>query len=154
MIEKYSMLWGKCRSCGAEFEMIGESVLEDGLILLSEKTLYPAQIKWNKDPFFYEVGKIVDEIAKHKGYSPGKLGDVFQKIFGQLCDLAPDGSQYNMTEVTHCPYCASNQVDWGPFEPPIVKELEIEDVPHTIWDELTKEEKVAKVKHLLNNSFK
>mgnify|MGYP005610427775 FL=1 len=136
----YKYLCGKCntsfKSPGISGEIYGE------FLLRSEKASEVAYLNAFKDSFFEEVGKIFDEVVKHKSIGNFVCSDIFQSIFSESCDLAEDGTKYRIDLQPLCPNCGSRKMSsWGPVKPVEYIAEDIKGVSHKHWATLTYDEK-------------
>lgn len=140
---------GICEACGARFEFVSDSV--DGFRLLrSKNNLLPAKVLYFEDIVFDEVYSLVKQRYQNSGLTELEIAKRFDCVFGKICDLAPDGSVYDMSGKVYCPKCHSDNTDYGPTSPPkYVDEEEIPNVTHRQWDALDPEQKKLTVENLL-----
>ncbi len=131
---KFLIFWNKCKKCGFTFETLSDPGLYSFRLLLSEKKQQPAIVKCDDDKAFSEVYQIVKRLLKPKGYNDIRIANRFDQIFGDICDLAPDGSRYNMTGEKNCPTCGSNDIDFGPYDPEVYREENPPEITHDQWD--------------------
>ena len=130
----------KCKKCGTAFkaptsDSYGEFVMrsEHGeLVYLSaiESEVYLA------------VGKMIDDNPKLKSLDEMDRATILQEIFGIACDLASDGTRYQITNPPICPNCQSNKMaSWTPTYPPELVNEPVKSATHVSWNKLTDKEK-------------
>jgi hypothetical protein len=149
MIIKSHLFWCKCRQCGREFDSLTDVSWDEIRLLLSKKDRLPAIVICNEDPVFEEIWQIVKDVLYPQELFDSELATRFNQVFGELCDLAPDGSLYDMSGKFLCLNCGSSSVDYGPTDPPLFKEVDAPVVTHRHWDRLVMDQKVARIKSLL-----
>jgi hypothetical protein len=148
---KFLIFWNKCNKCGFSFETLSDPGLYSFRLLLSEKEQHPAIVKCDDDPAFSEVYLIVDRLLKNKGYKTIQIANIFDKIFGGICDRAPDGSRYNMTGEKNCPNCSSKDIDFGPFDPEVYREESPPEITHNQWDILDDRNKEKEIERRIKS---
>lgn len=148
-MRKYLIFWNRCKKCGYEFETLSDPSDYSIRLLLSVKTQKPAIVMCDIDPAFKEIYKMVEEYFLPKGYPSIQIAEIFDEIFGKICDLAPDGSSYDMSGRRRCIKCKSDNIDYGPTEPPVYREEVLPKVSHTSWDNYTYNEKAVLVEQLI-----
>ncbi len=148
---KFSIFWNKCNECGFSFETLSDPGLYSFRLLLSEKEHRPAIIKCDNDPAFSEVYEIVERLLKNKGYKTIQRAGIFNKVFGYICDRAPDGSRYNMSGERKCPNCGSVDVSHGPYNPAVYQEENPPDVTHDQWDILDDHSKEKEIERRIRS---
>ena len=139
-MNSYLIFWAKCKQCSHEFEYLGT---RDGTRQLRHpKNMRNAvEVSW-LDPVFKEVGKIVDRFIADEGLDPIPASNIFDVVFGNVIDPAPDGTHYDMTGIHWCPNCGSNSMSGhGPTAPPSYWEGELPKIQYTHWDKLNQAEK-------------
>lgn len=140
-----------CGSCDFTFKVPELSEAYGEFIMRSNKTDDSVYLNSFDDMVFDEVANLfkTNEVVKNTH----KLDDAdfFQSIFSISCDLASDGSQYQIGLMPVCPNCGSrNMISWGPTNPPEFLAEEMKTVKHECWNKLTDEEK----RNLLNEAVK
>ena len=151
---KLRLFWNKCKNCGARFDTLSDPGVYSFRLLLSEKEHRPALVKCDDDPAFSEIYQIVTQLLKPKGLTALQVATRFDEIFGYICDLAPDGSHYNMSGKKNCPKCSSEDIDFGPYDPEIYTEDFPIEVTHRNWDLLNESDKRIEIERLLSLSTK
>lgn len=151
MIIRRLKFWAECFKCGNSYEIVDDAALDGMRLGHSEKTLIPAVINWMEDTMFDEAWDIVKAQLLPKGLSEMDAAIIFDKIFGRICDPSPDGSSYNFTGDYPCPKCHCPQINYGPTDPPVYKDIELLKVLHFKWDKLNKIDKISLVKRLLDD---
>jgi predicted Zn-ribbon and HTH transcriptional regulator len=142
---KFLIFWNKCKKCGFSFETLSDPGLYSFRLLLSEKAQCPAIVKCDDDPAFSEVYEIVERLLKNKGFKAIQIANIFDKIFGYICDRAPNGSRYNMTGEKNCPHCGSDDIDFGPYDPEVYREENPPEITHVQWDKLDRRSKEKEI---------
>lgn len=145
-MNKYLILLNKCKKCGVVFETLSDPGDYSTRLLLSEKTYQAAIVLCDKDPAFKEVYKIVKKYLVKKVSTAIEAAEMFDDVFGRICDKAPDGSNYNMTGKRKCPKCQSIDIEYGPTDPPVYRAEQLREVTHMGWDRLSIYEKEVIVK--------
>lgn len=147
---KFLLFWNKCKKCGERFDTLSDPGLYSSRLLLSEKEHQPAIVKCDEDPAFTEIYQILTKILKPKGFTTIHIANLFDQVFGDVCDPAPDGSRYNMSGKRKCPRCASDDIDFGPYDPEIYTEESPPEATHKHWDLLKDSEKHREIERLLD----
>ncbi len=147
---KLEVFWAKCRDCETNFEVFAGTQLYGTRILRSKNTCKHAVVVCDSDPAFDEVSELVRGLLKYKNIPPYKKGEMFDQIFGKICDPAPDGSSYDMSGRIWCPKCHKSNVSYGPNEPPQSREVDLDEVTHKKWNSLQPNQKVQRIKELLS----
>lgn len=149
-MSKYLLFYNKCKKCDYEFETLSDPGNYVSRLLLSRKTYEPAIVMCDLDPAFKEVYKIVEEYLLPKGYSSIKIAEIFDGVFGKVCDTAADGSSYDMSGRRRCLKCESDEIAYGPTDPPVYREEVLPEVTHKIWDNFNANEKRQLIEQLIN----
>ncbi len=103
------------------------------------------------DKVFNEVDNLFKENEIIKNTNRLNDSDFFQSVFSISCDLAKDGSQYQIDAFPGCPSCGSrNMASWSRTTPTEFVAKDILPVKHECWNKLTGEEK----KYLFNEAVK
>ncbi len=144
------VFWNRCRMCGHEFRTVSDSANGGFRVLLSTQSHLPALVDCSNDPAFTEVSRLVAEELPPATPLARQL-DVFDYAFGKICDLAPDGSNYEMTGTTRCLRCGSDAVSFGPTEPAEYSTEELPRVTHTRWDNLMPDQKRKTISQLIQH---
>ncbi|NOZ13819.1 MAG: hypothetical protein GXO69_09280 [Acidobacteria bacterium] len=140
-MSKYLLFRGECETCGFKTEMLSNRNDDVTRLLLSERTFKPALFYYDEDPMYDEVSALVKKIVVGLELDEMQKVDIFFEIFGSLCDLAPDGSEYRISEIFRCPKCESCDFGCDPTEPPKYAEAEPPKVKHEYWDSLSNDER-------------
>ncbi len=148
---KFLIFWNKCKKCDFTFDTLSDPGLYSFRLLLSEKKQQPAIVQCDDDNAFSEVYQVVKRLLKPKGYNEIKIADRFDRIFGDICDLAPDGSRYNMTGKKTCPNCGSNDFDFGPYDPEVYREENPPEITHDQWDILDDHSKEKEIERRIRS---
>lgn len=108
-----------------------------------------------EDQVFNEVKELYkknENVKKKNKLSDTKL---FQSIFSISCDLAADGSQYQIGFIEICPNCSSGSItSWSPTDPPEFLSEDIKSVTHNLWNKLSEEKKVDLINKSVINHLK
>ena len=75
---------------------------------------------------------------------------VLHQIFGITCDLASDGTGYNIGAKPVCPNCGSTDMySWEPIYPAEIFEIDVPHVTHERWNKLSNIEKQSQIKEAI-----
>ena len=143
----------KCKKCGTAFkaptsDSYGEFVMrsEHG------ELVYLFAIK---SDVYLAVGKMIDDNPKVKSLDEMDRATILQEIFGIACDLASDGTRYQITNPPICPNCQSNKMaSWTSTYPSEFVDEPVKSVTHLSWNKLTDEEKNELVNEAVSNYLK
>ena len=141
------MFVAKCTKCGNTFEFPSDVTLHGMRLLLSKKAHLPAVVICDEDQAFNDIWLLVKKCLYNRELLDSQVAREFNKVFGELCDLAPDNSQYDMSGKVYCSTCGS-ECDYAPTDSPVFTELNVEHVSHRSWDNLTEAQKLASIKGL------
>jgi hypothetical protein len=133
-MRRFLVFFYACNRCRHTFQTLSDPGDEGIRLLFSEKTNIPACVSCDFDPAFPEVQELLRTVLGPKELSTIQFARLFDSLFGDICDLAPDGSKFNMTGKRKCPQCGSNDLSFGPSVPPVYEETDIPSVRHTKWD--------------------
>ena len=141
----------RCDSCGSRFKAPEITEVYGGFIMRSNHINDSVYLNSLDDKVFDEMETLFksNEIVKNNG----RLNDtdLFQSLFSISCDLASDGSQYQIGLFPICPNCGSrNMASWGRTHPLELTEEDMEPVKHENWNKLTDMEK----RNLFNEAIK
>ncbi|CAN5273902.1 hypothetical protein BH10PSE19_BH10PSE19_09640 [soil metagenome] len=140
----------KCKNCDNTFEaaeLPGEPYGEF-LLRSNDDVTYLMALDSNE---FKEFFQILESLPQLKGLDRMEYAKIMHKIFGVACDLALDGTMYQITNSPRCPHCKShNMASWMPSNPPALVDEEVKMVTYKHWDKLSYDEK----KELINNALK
>lgn len=134
-MKKLLMFWNKCSTCGESFTTPSDPNDYSVRILLSRATHSPAWVDCDSR-FFKEVSQIVDEVLT-ESTPVTKRAEAFDNVFGDICDLADDGTCYDMSGKRFCPLCGSEVRAYGPATPPRYLLTSPTQVSHKKWDSLS-----------------
>jgi len=95
-----------------------------------------------EDPTFDQVENIVYALIPAIKGRAGALGHVL----GLACDPSPSGYIYSFIGKIWCPICSSDEVKYGPDDPPVIETIEVPQVTHERWNKLSDEEKGDRIK--------
>lgn len=130
LMKRYLVFWCECEVCSEQYEFLG--TYDGTRQLRSFKNMMDAvEVSWS-NPVFDEIGNLVD---KHLAMKNAKksASDIFDVVFGNLCDPIASGVYYDMTGTLWCPNCGSKDASrYGPTEPPRYWEGELPEVKHTL----------------------
>jgi len=154
---KFLLFWVRCRSCGYEYQTLSDPGDGRYRLLLSSRTGRPALVDTLEDPAFSEVYRFVEEVLPAR-LSTAQKSEIFDQVFGLICDPDCDGSHYDMSGKRRCTRCGSTLVDFGPTNPPQYSEVIPQLVTHKHWDTLTEQRKQKEILKLVavvrNNSIR
>lgn len=145
----FPLFWCECDHCGLRFDKHVGPERYMAVVLISQGSCSAAKLMPREDPMFDEVGALVNELLSGKVKSDVDRAEHFDFIFGELCDLAPDGTPYDISGRVWCPRCHRRAALGGPHDPPMFATVELPDVPHTHWDGLSPERRRERVRELL-----
>ena len=140
-------------NCGFEIETISGKNDYVSRLLLSERTFQPAIVMCDEDKSFQDVYSMVKSAVKSLNLTPIQIANIFDNIYTEVCDLAPDGSKYNMSGDWNCPKCGSRPLHYGPTNPPKYVEANPPAVTHSRWDSLNEEEKLKLIRQLIKDKY-
>lgn len=140
----------KCGNCHSSFrvpELPGEPYGE--FLLRSNDDVAYLMALDSKE--FKEFSQILESLPQLKGIDRVGYAKIMHKIFGVACDLALDGTMYQITNSPRCPHCMSHDISsWLPSNPPELVDVEVKMVTHKHWNKLSYVEK----EELINNALK
>lgn len=147
-MDKYEVYKLHCDKCNNEWDEIANSTTEDRFVFTSRKKYLPAMLMF-RALFFNEVWSLIKENTKKSGMSKNDVAGKFHKILGLISDPAADGTHYSMMTDYICPKCGSNDVDFGPKNPPEARMEDLPELAHKHWDSLDEKQKKKLIqKHL------
>ncbi|MGK7867073.1 hypothetical protein [Falsiroseomonas sp. E2-1-a20] len=130
-----------CAACNHTFEapMLDES--RYGEFLLWSLSGRLAHLNAFEDAVYEELKSLVTDAIGAE--DPFRVADILQQIFGPLaCDPDPQGKPYSIDGQPLCPACRSRRIaSWELIEPQKVVEMEIPEVAHQRWGQLTRPQK-------------
>jgi len=110
----------------------------------SEKSDYAAFLNALDDSAFSEISEMVSEYPEIVRLKDQERAKILHKVFGLLCDEAPDGGKLLMGHLPICPSCGSREMkSWGQVHPPQI--WPVPTVEHKKWDRKSHSEKLAAV---------
>lgn len=141
----------RCGCCDFTFKVPELPEVYGEFIMRSNKANDSVYLNSFNDKVFDEVEYLFKTNEMVKNTDRLNDPDFFQSIFSISCDLASDGSQYQIGLMPVCPNCDSRDMaSWGPTNPPEFLAEDIKSVKHEYWNKLTDEEK----RDLLNEAIK
>jgi hypothetical protein len=116
-----------------------------GEFLLWSSTGSVAYLNAFEDLVYSEVRELVENIMSDADLF--QVAELLQKIFGYVaCDPDAHGALYSINEHPSCPICGGHRItSWEMIEPKKLVELEILEVTHHGWNQLSSEQKHAAV---------
>ena|SRR5882724_8497991 len=140
---KSHFFWCESSQCQTTFQTLGQAACLDntGQLLLSRKSHLPALIKIDDDSACKTVWEIVQKVLYPEEVFESEVATRFGRVFGQICDLAPDRSAYDMSGRRYCPNSGSSNMRYGPTDPPIIT--------HKKWAAMSPGQQLTEVKPLL-----
>jgi hypothetical protein len=142
---------GTCKDCGESFQFQSGFDLYNEKLFLSLKTHLPAIVIHDEDAAFKEAWEMVKIILFPQELLDSELVTRFGRVFGQVCDAAPDGSHYDASGRIYCPSCGSANVGYGPTNPPISREVDAPILTHAKWNAMSSEGRMAWLRLLLES---
>lgn len=139
-------------SCGFKIETISGRNDYVSRLLLSERTFQPAIVMCDEDQSFQEVYSMVKRTVKTLNLTATQIVKIFNNIYTEICDLAPDGSKYNMSGDWRCPNCNS-VLHYGPTNPPKYVEADPVTITHMEWDGLSSDERMKLIRKLVKDKY-
>lgn len=132
-----------CANCGHEFNAPGVPELSYGMFIMrSEKSDYAAFLYAISDSAFLEVKEMVAEYPDIVKINDRERVKIIHKVFGLICDEAPDGGKLLIGVAPMCPSCGSREMkSWKQIHPTQIWPLPI--VEHKKWDSKSHSEKLA-----------
>lgn len=142
-----------CENCNCVFKvpkLAGQAYGE--FLLRSVDGSDEAYLNALNDPTYDEVHQLLKFNVKMAHKSANALADIIRKIYGAVaCDPDGAGDIYQLAGSPKCPSCGSQEIAlWQATEPPEYIEKEVKPVTHTIWNQLSSEEKALKVDTVLS----
>lgn len=134
----------KCENCGTLFmapELPGEHY---GEFILRSENGFPAYLMAIDSKIFKTINNMLKKNIKLININHIDQANVLHSVFSIACDLAPDGSPYQIGRFPICPHCKLTKIaSWEPTNPPVFLDEEIKSVSHASWNKLTDEEQIA-----------
>lgn len=130
-----------CPSCGATFAFPGLPDSAYGeFVLWSKSGQHAAYLNAFDDGAFRCLG----ESLRSLGVPDMRRADLQQRLYGELiCDPSPDGSRYQLGGFPACPCCGNQDgLVWEPSDGTAT----INVASHVYWDQLSEEEKQARIR--------
>lgn len=142
---------GKCVNCGNETEVYMLSEFSYGeKLLLTEDGEDFAYLNCFADIVFNEIGDIVHEFCKNKGYSDLQIAEYTDSIFGLTCDPIY-GKKIDTQRIQRtCKKCKFGQISisTGPIR---AIKASVPIVTHSQWEQKRTEEQMAIIQEYLKN---
>ncbi|WUR11026.1 hypothetical protein E7V67_014990 [[Empedobacter] haloabium] len=137
-----------CASCLGVFEapdLLSGAYGE--FLLRSEGTLEVAYLNALEDAAYGEVYDLIKQNPRMHGMREHFIADVLRQIYAVVaCDPDSAGYSFGIGQFPRCPFCsAGNVAHWEEIDPPIFIDLPADPVTHTCWDDLSKDQKIAKI---------
>jgi len=140
----------KCKKCGVAFK-VPDSDTYGEFLMTSEhgELVYLCAIK---SDVYLAVGDMIDANPKLKNLDEMDRATILQEIFGIACDLASDGTRYQINNPPICPNCQSNKMtSWTPTYPPEFVDEPVKSATYVSWNKLTDEERSSLVDDAIAN---
>jgi hypothetical protein len=130
----------ECASCGLQY---GSYTLPEdsyGVILFTTAAGEAATISMD-DPVWGEVEELVSLAARKNHLRDFHEPDIFSRVLVQTIDT-PDQSPLFVWGRIPCPRCSSRRrAEFGPSQPPQLKDVDPRPIQHERWKALSHEEK-------------
>jgi len=97
------------------------------------------------DPLFEQVNSIVKSLRA----SDETVDEATRDVLGFACDPSPADQYYTFMYTVCCPVCGSEEVIFGPDDPPMVEFRQIPRVTHKKWDSIEPKQRIELVKRML-----
>jgi hypothetical protein len=127
-----------CPECGDSFELPEVPDGSYGVFLMRSEGGHTISLNAVETPEYLEVGDLLKAHPKLTVLDDFRIADLLQKLFGIACDLAPDGTQYQINRDPICPVCGSKAgKSWESVEPPQYVRDELSRATHRLWNGLS-----------------
>lgn len=131
----------KCENCNYEFKINQLPGQSYGEFLMRSETGKKAFLSAINDLVFDEVSAIVESNSLLKKYNEDDRITIFQNVFRAACDLAEDGSQYEIYPKHTCPDCHSQNLSYEEKYPLELVDEIFGPITHSYWNSLDAEHK-------------
>jgi hypothetical protein len=134
-----------CDNCGNQFNAPGVAELSYGMFVMrSDKSDYAVLLSAISDSAFSETMEMVQEYPDIIKLNDREKSKIVQKVFGLICDQAPDGGKLIIGIHPKCPSCGSRKMkSWKQIHPAQIWPLP--SVEHKKWDTKSDSEKLAAI---------
>jgi hypothetical protein len=144
---KLEILKCTCGRCGASFDVpfLGEAAY--GEFILRSKGGGIAYLNAFVDATYTDVDNIISVLPSTVGFSPIERAEILTRIYGRVaCDPDKDNNFYELDSLSICSFCESSEsVSCKIGNPPELVELNVPEVTHDAWFNLTEMQKIELV---------
>ena len=133
----------ECGNCGNTFD--APDAQEYGVFILRSKgTGEPAVLHALNDPVYEEVDRLLRSLGAYGGTDELGQAETLQRAFGVACDLAGDGTCYEIGAMPSCPVCQARvMASWEPTGKPLPPSSSLQVVTHNRWALLAEGDKLG-----------
>jgi hypothetical protein len=138
-LQVYKYTCAKCDHAFNALELPGDSY---GIFLVRNKSGDIALLPAIEMRDYEQVSEMIAAHPKLKSLDRFKRSDILQEVFGDTCDLSPDGTAYKMNLPPKCPRCGSTSMaNWDMIYPPKYVTKDIPIVANLNWASMNDIEK-------------
>lgn len=144
---KLDVAQGKCKNCGTERILYFTSSYTYGERLVSTKSGNKcAYANILGENIIQSLKKYCEELYLENGISmpSGKLARIVSNIYGITCDEI-DGEEIDTIPNTKCPNCLEKKMEEDHIFGEQIKEIEVLEVTHNLWEMLGDNERKEKI---------
>jgi hypothetical protein len=133
----------RCHRCQEPFEALHlpEPIPYGTFLLRSESGAHLAVLDATSDSLFSEIVKALK--AEPGDGDPRRRPDIVQRVYGEVCDQAPDASPFVVEGPPPCPRCGDRVSSWSMIDKYV--EVDIPSATHSDWDRMGAGEKRARL---------
>jgi hypothetical protein len=136
-----------CARCGSTFDVPSPIGYGD-FMMRSKGTGAPVTLAAIDDPVFAEVDQLLGSLNAYRGAAERAQADILHRAFSVACDVADDGTEYEIDAKPSCPVCHSREMaSWSPTGDLWPESRPVPAVTHHAWERLTEAEKLALLRY-------
>jgi hypothetical protein len=131
----------RCDRCQEQFEALHlpEQIPYGTFLLRSESGAHLAILDATGDSLFDEIATAMKPDARDG--DPRRRSDLVRRVYGQVCDQAPDATPFVVEGQPSCPRCGERVSTWSMIDRYV--EADIPSATHENWDRLDAGERRA-----------
>jgi hypothetical protein len=135
----YRLFIAECFNCGAEYQVPSALPDEVRMAMRSESLAHFALVDVERDSQYRALWALACADENLSRLMDVQRVNVVARVFGWLCEPAPDGSAYSFCFPKKCPSCKSSHLRYGPSNPPRFMEANLPFVSHKKLDLMSRE---------------